>query len=281
MSYPFSELPLVFFTTFIPLVGGTFIAIALAVLFGKLNDDQIKTLDRFTFVPLVLLVIGVIGAFFHLTAPQYVVYILVGFGESPMSNEIAVTALLGLLIVAYLVVALLGKASLLFRKIALIVIVAVAFVQAIFMGLAYYINTIVSWANPWQVIQMVGFVLMGCAVGALILHLANATDAGKSVKISAILVISGLAVACISGCIHLYQVSGIEELLVNGADVVAQVIPYGIIALVCGIAGAICCSMAYLKKNKTLFYGLAAGLVLLAIFFARTVFYCVQIGVGL
>ena len=65
MQFSVAELPLALFTTLAPLGAGAFIALACAFFTTSFSDEQKKKIDRGTIIPLVIVIIGFICAFFE------------------------------------------------------------------------------------------------------------------------------------------------------------------------------------------------------------------------
>ena len=83
-----AELPLALFTTLAPVAAGAFIALAVAFFTTKFSDEQLRKIDRMTTIPVVVLIVGFICAFFHLANPMHAFGVFAGVGSSPLSNEL-------------------------------------------------------------------------------------------------------------------------------------------------------------------------------------------------
>ena len=84
MQFSVAELPLALFTTLAPLGAGAFIALACAFFTTSFSDEQLKKIDRGTIIPLAIVIVGFICAFFHLASPMNAPSVFFGAG-SPMS----------------------------------------------------------------------------------------------------------------------------------------------------------------------------------------------------
>ena len=83
MQFSVAELPLALFTTLAPLGAGAFVALACAFFTTSFSDEQQKKIDRGTIIPLAIVIIGFICAFFHLASPMNAPSVFLGAG-SPM-----------------------------------------------------------------------------------------------------------------------------------------------------------------------------------------------------
>ena len=285
MEAAFAELPLALFTTLAPMGAGAFIALALAFFTTTFTDDQVKKIDRMTLIPLVVVLVGVAASFFHLASPLHAAGVFAGIGSSPLSNEILVGSLFVVLALVYVILALAGKLSGGARKGFVAVVAVAAAVFACFTGMAYMMETIASWNSPLVVVQLLGFALLGgMPLGTLVLGLAGALpDALKgSFKTVGIVVAAAGAVLAIGGfCVQVMGVGGMENALVSGADLVADVTIYLAVAVASLVLAAAGTVAALLGKSPVAMAGFGAVMAVIGIFVARLVFYAVQLSVGL
>ena len=156
-----AELPLALFTTLAPIGAGAFIALAVAFFTTKFSDEQLKKIDRMTTIPVVVLVLGFICAFFHLANPLHAFGVFAGVGSSPLSNELVAGCVFAALAIIYWIVALAGKLSEGARKGFAAVVAVMAVVFACFTGAAYMMDTIASWNTPMVPVAVLGFSLLG------------------------------------------------------------------------------------------------------------------------
>lgn len=285
METAFAELPLALFTTLAPMGAGAFIALALAFFTTKFTDEQVRSIDRMTIIPLVVVLVGFVASFFHLASPLHAVGVFAGIGSSPLSNEILVGSIFVVLAVVYVIVALAGKLVGGARKGFIAVVALAAVVFACFTGAAYMMETIASWNSPLVIVQMLGFALVGgLPLGTLVLGLAGTlTDTLKgSFKMAALVVVVVGALLAVGGfCAHVMGVNALVNPLMSGADLVAGVMAYLVAAVACLVLAAVANVVALMGKSPVALAGLASVLAVVGIFIARLVFYAVQLSVGL
>ncbi len=285
MDMAMQELPLAFFTTLAPIGAGTFIALALAFLRADYSDDQFKRIDKMTIIPLILLVIGFAASFFHLANPLHAMGVFGGLGSSPLSNEIAVGVVFLVVAALYWILAMMGKLDGSVRKAFICVVAVLALIFACFIGLAYYVDTIPSWATPAAPISIIGFALAGGSIlGTLILSLADSMNGDEmtSVKKALLIMLAVGAVLGIGGAsCQFVTAAGIVTAATNGAQMTTAVAGYFAGFLVIFIAGAMIGAYSLIKETKVPVATGAVVAIIVAVFLARLVFYALEISIGL
>ena len=170
MEAALNELPLALFTTLAPMGAGAFVALACALFTTTFSDEQLKKIDRFMAIPLIVVLVGFVASFFHLASPLHAPLVFAGVGSSPLSNEIVAGCIFTVLAVVYWIMGVTGKLPASARKGFAAVVAVAAIVFACFTGLAYVMDTIASWNSPLVPVQFAGFALTGgMALGALVL----------------------------------------------------------------------------------------------------------------
>ena len=280
-----AELPLALFTTLAPAAAGTFIALAVAFLTTKFSDEQLRKIDRMTAIPVVVLVVGFICAFFHLASPMHAFGVFAGLGASPLSNELLAGVVFAVLAIVYWIVALAGKLGEGARKGFAAVVAVMAVVFACFTGAAYMMETIASWNTPMVPVAVLGFSLLGgVCLGVLVLALSGALeDAAKGgFKMAALAVlVVGLVLGVAGLLVQVMGVSGMGNALVDGADLVAAASAPMWIGVVCMVVAAVAAFMSLRNSKSTALAAAAPVLAVVGVFAARLAFYAVQLSVGL
>lgn len=280
-----AELPLALFTTLAPIGAGAFIALAVAFFTTKFSDEQLKKIDRMTTIPVVVLVVGFICAFFHLASPMHAFGVFAGLGASPLSNELLAGVVFAVLAIVYWIVALAGKLGEGARKGFAAVVAVMAIVFACFTGAAYMMETIASWNTPMVPVAVLGFSLLGgVSLGVLVLALSGALeDAAKGgFKMAApVVLIVGLVLGVAGLLVQVMSVSGMGNALVDGADLVAAASAPMWIGVVCMVVAAAAAFMALRNSKSTALAAAAPVLAIVGVFAARLAFYAVQLSVGL
>lgn len=280
-----AELPLALFTTLAPIGAGAFIALAVAFFTTKFSDEQLRKIDRMTTIPVVVLIVGFICAFFHLANPMHAFGVFAGVGSSPLSNELVAGCVFAVLAIVYWIVALAGKLGEGVRKGFSAVVAVMAVVFACFTGAAYMMETIASWNTPMVPVAVLGFSLLGgVSLGVLVLALSGALeDAAKGgFKMAALVVlVIGLVLGVAGLLVQVMSVSGMGNALVDGADLVAAASAPMWIGVVCMVVAAAAAFMALRNTKSTALAAAAPVLAVVGVFAARLAFYAVQLSVGL
>lgn len=284
MQFSVAELPLALFTTLAPLGAGAFIALACAFFATSFSDEQQKKIDRGTIIPLAIVIIGFICAFFHLASPMNAPSAFLGAG-SPMSNEIIAGCVFAIVAIVYVIVANTGKLCGSARKGFVAVVAALAVLFAIFTGLAYVMNTIATWDTPLVPVQMLGFALVGgAATAALVLATAGAwADACKGSFKSAVigLAVVGAMLAIVGLAGQLAVASGMQNALVSGSELVSDALLPAVIGLALIVVAAVLVFVSVKKEAATGLAAVAVIAALVGIFLARMAFYAIQMSVGI
>lgn len=285
MEAALNELPLALFTTLAPMGAGAFVALACALFTTTFSDEQLRKIDRFMAIPLIVVLAGFVASFFHLASPLHAPLVFAGVGSSPLSNEIVAGCIFTVLAVVYWIMGVTGKLPASARKGFAVVVAVAAIVFACFTGLAYVMDTIASWNSPLVPVQFAGFALTGgMALGALVLTLAGALDdaAKGSFKTVALAVVAvGVVLAVAAFCAHIMGVSGLSNALENGADLVSEVTSFVVLAAVLLAASGVATVLAVRGMSPMALSLVAVVLAVAGIFVARLVFYTVQLSVGL
>ena len=280
-----AELPLALFTTLAPIGAGAFIALAVAFFTTKFSDEQLKKIDRMTTIPVVVLVVGFICAFFHLASPMHAFGVFAGVGASPLSNELLAGVVFAVLAIVYWIVALAGKLGEGARKGFAAVVAVMAVVFACFTGAAYMMETIASWNTPMVPVAVLGFSLLGgICLGVLVLALSGALEdaamGGFMMAALAVLIV-GLVLGVAGLLVQVMSVSGMGNALVDGADLVAAASAPMWIGVVCMVVAAVAAFMSLRNSKSTVLAAAAPVLAVVGVFAARLAFYAVQLSVGL
>ena len=280
-----AEMPLALFTTLAPIGAGAFIALAVAFFTTKFTDEQLRKIDRMTTIPVIVLIVGFICAFFHLASPMHAFGVFAGLGASPLSNELLAGVVFAVLAIVYWIVALAGKLGEGARKGFAAVVAVMAVVFACFTGAAYMMETIASWNTPMVPVAVLGFSLLGgICLGVLVLALSGALeDAAKGgFKMAALAVlVIGLVLGVVGLLVQVMSVSGMGNALVDGADLVATASAPMWIGVVCMVVAAAAAFMALRNSKSTALAAAAPVLAIVGVFAARLAFYAVQLSVGL
>ena len=159
------HLQLLLFTVLGPSGAVGFVIASLFAIFAPKKASWAFRLQRCLLIPIAVCMVGLVIAATHLGTPRNALYVLLGAGRSPLSNEMVATLLfLALAWLFWLMLATrrmpttLAKGWLVVASVAGLAMVAET-------ALAYSIETIPAWNSPvapWMF--LFGSVVLGCAV---------------------------------------------------------------------------------------------------------------------
>lgn len=282
MGNGFEHAALAVFTTLAPMGAGAFIALAYAFIFDAPDETSAKRLDRWTALPLAVLVGGFVGAFLHLASPLHAFGVFAGVGASPLSNEVLVGVVFAVFAVAYWVLALAGKLSALARKTLLVVLAVLAFVFAAFCGLAYMMYTIPTWNTPLSVVQMVGYMLAGGTVlGFCTVAFAQVRLAKRAKAAALALTLVGVAIGTAGFGVQIAGLDSIRNIWSSAAELVPDAWALLGAFSLCGLVAAALTYCAARRRHATPFLIAACVVVAVGIFVARIGFYGLYMGIAL
>lgn len=284
MEMALMEWPLALFTVIAPIGAGAFIALAVAFFKGSFTDSQLKAIDKYTIVPIVVALVGMACSFMHLTNAGNAMNVMNTLGTSPMGNEMLALGVVGCLAVLYWIVGLAGGLkNLAVRKCLAAIVAVAALVFAVFVGLAYALPTQQVWNTLWTPVQIIGIELFGGMVlGAIVIVMAGADkglEDGADNWLAGI-AIFGFVVACLATCVIWYLGSTAASPLVDAAANAGSLIVFLVLFIVLGIIGAGCAFVTAKLGSMSLIGWASLVVIILACFFARLVFYGMQVGVG-
>lgn len=142
------ELTLVLFTTIAP--SGA-VAVALMVLLAlgvRADADARARIDQRTWIPLAVTLVGLVASSTHLGNPANALYVLLGIGNSPLSNEVASAVVFLGLAGLYWLTAFSRRDLRAVRNVlaCAVVLFSALFVTAV--AFAYDADTILTWHTP-------------------------------------------------------------------------------------------------------------------------------------
>ncbi len=285
MQYALAEMPLALFTTLCAAGAGAFVTLAVAYCTAGNDTVSFKKVDKFTALPIALLLIGFICAFFHLANPMAVFGVFAGIGSSPLSNELIVGCIFLALALVLWIASLSDKLSFPARRGLAIAVAVVGVIFALFMGFAYMMSTIPSWDTAATPIQMLGYALVGgTSVCAAMLV---STDWFKPAldtpfkKFVLGLSVGGAAIAILGLLVQLVVVAGLSNALVSGEALVGETVAFVVLSVVCIAAACVCTVLATLGKGSVKVLAWASVvLALVGILFGRLAFYILELSVG-
>ena len=284
MELGLTELPLALFSTLSPMGAGAFMLLAVAFFTRSLDEEALKKVDRLTVIPLLFVIVGFICAFFHLASPQHAFGVFANIGFSPMSNEILMGVIFCLVAIVYWIVAMATKMSEGLRKGLSAVVAIVGLVFCVFVGLAYGMDTIPSWDNAMVPLSTLLFGLLGgSAVGMGVIYSADCFD-GSAKQFNMVALVLSWAGAIGSALffgLNMGTVSGLENNMMLGADVIGALLPWIITAVIVILLTGVALTFEIQKKRAVFYTWIVVIVAFVGILIARLAFYGAEFSVGL
>ncbi len=280
----FSEITLVLFTSLAP-SGAAAIAIVAAVLAAAKPSDECRArMNVSVCVPLVITMVGLVASATHLGNPANALYVFMGVGRSPLSNEVfSAVVFLGLTGVYWLYSFVLAPNRAL-QKVWLVAIVASAVAFVFFVGQAYSAETVITWNTPYGPAGIAATALLGGPLLAFItLRLADWAPASGRFGVALVAV----SAAALVGSIVCFAAQGAALLgLANRVASVEELVPgyWPMLAGFAALAAAGVAVFAALAAGKIRWrIGVASAAlaaVFAGIFITRFAFYMMHLTVG-
>lgn len=284
MEAVMAEMPLTIFTTLAPFGAGAFVALALYGWRCPADDTDVVARAKLGIVPLVIMIVALIAAFFHLASPWHALWAVFGLGSSPLTNEVAGC---GAFFVVALVTCLLGATGKLkarsFQVLATVSAV-LALVFAVLMGIAYAVPTVPSWNSPLLPVIALGETLAG---GALLLLAVLAFGKGSlprpAATALAVLALAGAVIAVGSEIWWFAEIGNLSTALVDAGalrDRQSLIVGAGC-ALMLAAAGGGAFAALGRRALPPWLCAAAVAAALIGVFLLRIAFYALYITAGL
>ena len=284
MGMALHELPLALFTTIAPIGAGAFVALFIAFLKGNFTADKLKAVDKYTILPIVVALVGMACSVPHLTNANNAVNVLNTIGSSPLANEMTALGVFLVLACLYWIIGVAGGLKNHgFRLVCSGIVANAALVFAVFVGFAYALPTQPVWNTLWTPVQIVGIELFGGMVmGMIVLISANAdacVEDGADNALAAVAVV-GFVLACLATCVIWYLGSVAASPVIDVAANAGSLIVFLVLFIIFGIIGVVCAFFTAKIGSMSLLGWASLVVIIVARFFARLVFYGMQIGIG-
>ena len=167
-SLAFGEITLVLFTTLAPSGAVAYLIMGLPVLVGRAQDEVARRLNRWSCLPLVVTMVGLIASATHLGNPSNALYVFTGVGRSPLSTEVFAAVIFLALAGVFWLYSFAERPHVGLQRglLAAIDVAIVAFVVAV--AFAYNVDTILTWSLPLVPVSLLLNALLGGPLLALV-----------------------------------------------------------------------------------------------------------------
>lgn len=264
MNLAYLNLPMVLFTTLAPMASGAFVGLAIAFLTTRFSTARLARIDRWTLLPLVILMVGVGAALVYFSTPAHGLFTLQGIGGAPFAFAVFMAVLFAVVAVVYWIIAMTGKLGDRARAVFASVVAVLALVYAAAIGAPYAFSTVSSWSSPLVMLALVGFcVAGGVPLGVLVVALAGGLVETRRTRFAAAAVVAaflGTVLAIFAVTVQLLNAQATLAAFFPGADVLPGSWVYLVISIV-GFVVMLACLRTALSPDRTAALGRTAGAV--------------------
>ena len=145
MDLALLQMPMVLFTTLVPMASGAFVGLALAFLTSRFSKECLARIDRWTLLPMAILAVGYIASFVALSSPQYSMSLFQGVDIAPLSFVGIAGMLFIALAVVYWIIAMTGNLDERPRKVFATVVGAASLLLSLSIGVMYMGSAVLTW----------------------------------------------------------------------------------------------------------------------------------------
>lgn len=164
----FSKITLVLFTTLAPSGAVAYALMSFPIIRGRLSDDAHRRIDKALCIPLIVSLVGLVASATHLGNPANALYVFMGVGRSPLSNEMFSAVIFLAFSGVYWLYSFAVKPRRLLQRLLAVgaCVSAIACITAI--AFAYSADTIVTWDTPFSPLSLWTNALLGGPVLAIV-----------------------------------------------------------------------------------------------------------------
>lgn len=191
MDLALLQLPMVLFTTLVPMASGAFIGLAIAFLTTRFTAEQYDRIDRWTLLPMVILAVGYIASFVALGSPQYAMSLFQGVDIAPLSFVGLAGMLFVALAVVYWIIAMTGNLPERPRTVFASVVGVASLLLSLSIGLMYANSAVITWSSPLVPLGIMGFAVAGgVPLGALVVALGGGMPVARLTRFTAAAIVA-------------------------------------------------------------------------------------------
>jgi anaerobic dimethyl sulfoxide reductase subunit C (anchor subunit) len=278
------RIALALFTVLAPAGAIAFIAMVVMIIKNRTRTAEVERLEHYLIVPIAVCMIGLVASATHLGTPSNALYVLTGWGRSPLSNE--VVSALGFLLIAgmFWLASFSNRIPFLVTKIWLIAGCIAALWLVSMISVVYAIPTILTWDSPlipfglWSIALAVGPLL-----GVTALVFSGVPTSSKYQWVLAIVSSLGLIAGLIIFNIQNAELAQLRDSFTTADTLVPD---YGLLVVlygVLGVAGIACVVVPLVTRRPVILRNALIGICLmfLGASIIRVSFYALHMTVGL
>lgn len=240
------EIALVFFTTLAPSGILAFMIMAAALLRG-IEDDVRTAIMKMLCIPLIVAMVGLVASATHLGNPSNALYVLMGVGRSPLSNEVFAAVVFFALAGSFWLYSFTLKRRRVFETVWLVLIIVAGAAAITGIALAYSVDTIVTWDSTFVPVMLWLNALVGGPVLALLsLSVADGACVTRG-GLRALVALSAVALGAnvVFQTLYGIELSGMRNSIAAATDLVPWYPGFVIALAALGGAGIVLCASAW------------------------------------
>ncbi len=288
-----SEITLVLFTTLAPCGAVALMIMAIAVMSGHFPAQATARIRQFMCIPLVITMVGLVASATHLGNPSNALYVFLGVGRSPLSNEVFAAVIFLALAGLFWLYSFSRTRRVVLENawLAMIVVTGAVFVQLV--SLAYSVETIITWNDALMPVALWLNALVGGPI--LALFSLDVADAGCMTRKMQLLLCGLSAAALVTSivvlCMFNAQLTNMGNSITMATDLLpsypAAIVGYGVLCALGIVVAVLSIRKSADAQRKTdvhralLKQAGACLLVFAGIFIIRFAFYMLHMTVGL
>ena len=262
MNLAFMHMPMVLFTTLVPMASGAFVGLAIAFLTTRFSDERLARIDRWTLLPLGILAVGFAAALASFALPARAAGVLQSAWLGSMPLVLLASLLFVLVAVAYWVVAMMGVLTCRARVVFSSVLAVGALALSFFIGAAYWGSAVSSWASPVAAVGVAGFCAAGgVPLGVLVVALGGGVAEAQDARFSSASMVAafvGVVAAIFAVASQMLYAQSVVSAFFPGAEA----LPWWWVYLAISIAGFVVmlvCLRTALSPDHAAAFGRTAG----------------------
>ena len=236
MELALLQLPMILFSTLVPMASGAFIGLAIMFYSARFSNACLKRIDLWTLLPFGITIVGVMAGIVFLAMPQSALSFFQGIDTGFMTSLIVAGFALGIISVVYWAVAMSGVLSYRGRMVFSTVMAVCALGYSLAIGIMYMGSFVATWNSALVPIGMLGFcVAGGVPLGVLVVALAGGLSEVRNTvyaSASVIVAFAGVVVAIFAMAAQLLFAQSVLASVLPGVDAVPGAWVYLIVSIV-------------------------------------------------
>ena len=236
MDLALLQMPMVLFTTLVPMASGAFVGLALAFLTSRFSKERLARIDRWTLLPMAILAVGYIASFVALSSPQYSMSLFQGVDIAPLSFVGIAGMLFIALAVVYWIIAMTGNLDGRPRKVFATVVGAASLLLSLSIGVMYMGSAVLTWNSPLVPLGIIGFCIAGgVPLGVLVVALAGGMPEARLTRLPTVALFTafiGVVAAIVAVSAQLLFAQSTFNAFFPGSDVLPGSWVYLVISIV-------------------------------------------------